>query len=78
MVAKVFWSGNSQAIRLPKELRFPAGIHEVEIHREGKRIIVEAVQVEEWPESFWRAFEGMPEGFERPAQVRQKRESLDL
>lgn len=77
-IAKIFWSGNSQAIRLPKELRFPADVREVEIHREGKRIVVEPVPVEEWPESFWRAFDGMPEGFERPPQVRQKRESFDL
>lgn len=24
------------------------------------------VKVEKWPESFWRAFDGMPEDFERP------------
>jgi antitoxin VapB len=76
--AKVFWSGNSQAIRLPRDFRFPPDIDEVEIHREGDRIILEPVQVEEWPESFWRAFEGMPEDFERPPQRRQTRESLDL
>jgi antitoxin VapB len=75
--AKVFWSGNSQAIRLPKEFRFPSDTHEVEIRREGERIVVEPVPVEEWPESFWRAFEGMPDDFERPPQVRQKRESLE-
>ena len=28
----------------------------------------------EWPDDFWRAFEGMPEGFERPVQVPQKRD----
>lgn len=28
------------------------------------------VKVEEWPESFWRAFDGMPEDFERPPQCR--------
>lgn len=38
----------------------------------------EPVQVEEWPESFWRAFDGMPEDFERPTQVPPTRESLDL
>jgi antitoxin VapB len=76
--AKVFWSGNSQAIRLPKDFRFPPDTEEVEIRREGERIVLEPVQVEEWPESFWRAFEGMPEDFERPPQVRQTRESLDL
>jgi antitoxin VapB len=76
--AKVFWSGHSQAVRLPREFRFPADTEEVEIHREGDRIILEPVPPEKWPESFWRAFEGMPEDFERPPQVRQARESFDL
>lgn len=71
---KVFWSGNSQAIRLPKELRFPKEIEEVEIHREGDRLVLDLVRPEEWPQTFWRAFEGMPDDFERPPQVRQKRD----
>lgn len=37
--------------------------------------LCEPVKAEEWPDDFWRAFEGMPEGFERPAQVPQKREA---
>ena len=36
--------------------------------------LCEPVKAEEWPDDFWRAFEGMPEGFERPAQVPQKRD----
>jgi antitoxin VapB len=75
--AKVFWSGNSQAVRLPKEFRFPEDTAEVEVHREGERIVLEPVQREEWPEDFWKAFDGMPDDFERPAQVSQIRESLD-
>jgi len=74
--AKVFKSGNSQAIRLPKEFRFPPETEEVAIHREGQRIILESASVQEWPESFWRAFGGVTEDFERPPQRRQKRESL--
>jgi antitoxin VapB len=76
-VAKVFWSGNSQAVRLPKEFRFPKDTAEVEVRREGERIVLEPLHREEWPEAFWKAFEGMPEDFERPAQVRQQREGLD-
>lgn len=75
--AKVFWSGNSQAIRLPKEFRFPPDTGEVEIHREGLRIVLAPVQVEEWPKSFWRAFGAVTEDFERPPQRRQQRDSLD-
>ncbi len=78
MTAKIFWSGNSQAVRLPKEFRFEPGTEEVAIRREGEQIILEPVKAEEWPADFWRAFEGMPESFERPAQVPQKREDLDL
>ena len=76
MTAKIFWSGNSQAVRLPEELRFEPGTEEVAIRRQGEQIILEPVKAEEWPDDFWRAFEGMPEGFERPAQVPQKRDLL--
>ncbi len=36
--AKVFMTGNSQAVRLPKELRFD--VDEVEIAREGDRVVL--------------------------------------
>ena len=75
--ARVFWSGNSQAIRLPKEFRFPDETKEVAVHRQGDKLILEPVGREEWPEDFWKAFDGMPEDFERPLQVRQEREGLD-
>ena len=39
--AKVFWSGRSQAVRLPKEFRVDA--EEVRIRREGHRIILEPI-----------------------------------
>jgi virulence-associated protein VagC len=68
--ARIFWSGNSHAVRLPKDFRFHPDTEQVEIRREGERIILESVPVEEWPESFWRAFEGMPDDFERPPQAK--------
>lgn len=37
-VAKVFKSGNSQAVRLPKEFRFT--VDEVDVSREGDAIIL--------------------------------------
>jgi antitoxin VapB len=37
-IAKVFKSGNSQAVRLPKEFRFE--VDEVEITREGDAILL--------------------------------------
>jgi antitoxin VapB len=75
--AKVFRSGNSQAVRLPRDFRFPPGTDEVAIRRQGERLVLEPLRHEDWPEDFWRAFEGLSPDFERPAQVRQRRESLD-
>lgn len=43
--AKIFWSGRSQAVRLPKEFRFDAD--EVQIRREGDRVVLEPVPVED-------------------------------
>jgi len=37
-IAKIFWSGRSQAVRLPKEFRFEG--REVRIRREGSRVIL--------------------------------------
>ncbi len=46
--AKIFWSGRSQAVRLPKEFRFDAT--EVNIRREGNTVVLEpaALPEEEW------------------------------
>ncbi len=76
-MAKILRSAHSQAVQLPKAFRFPREIEEVEVRRQGDRLILEPVRPREWPESFWQAFGGMPEGFERPVQQRQDRESLD-
>lgn len=39
--AKVFWSGRSQAVRIPKEFRIADDVAEVEIHRKGNLLILE-------------------------------------
>ncbi len=39
--AKIFWSGRSQAVRLPKEFRFDST--EVRIRRHGNAVILEPV-----------------------------------
>ena len=44
-VAKVFWSGRSQAVRLPKDFRFDAS--EVRIRRHGNAVILESV-TDDW------------------------------
>jgi antitoxin VapB len=43
--AKVFWSGRSQAVRLPKEYRFQG--NEVRIRRHGSAVILEPLP-EDW------------------------------
>lgn len=48
--AKIFWSGRSQAVRLPKEFRFEGD--EVTIRRQGSKVILE-VASEQKPESDW-------------------------
>jgi virulence-associated protein VagC len=40
-MAKIFWNGRSQAVRLPKEYRFEG--REVSIRREGDKVILEPV-----------------------------------
>lgn len=51
--AKVFKSGNSQAVRLPKAYRFNA--HEVEIFRRGDEVVLR-----EQPRSLIDLLEGLP------------------
>ncbi len=52
--AKLFRNGRSQAIRLPKELRFHEDEKEVRVRRDGARLIVEPL--DEWPDDFWELF----------------------
>ena len=48
--AKLFQNGGSQAVRLPRECRFPEGESEVIARRVGRRVILEPL--EEWPDEF--------------------------
>jgi virulence-associated protein VagC len=61
--AKIFWTGRSQALRLPKEFRF--AVREVTVHREGKSLVVEPIEVEKdahgWPVDFWRLAGAAPD-----------------
>lgn len=62
--ARVFWSGRSQAVRLPKAFRL--SVAEVEIRREGECLVLEPVfarrDAKGWPEAFW-ALGGAAPGF---------------
>jgi len=72
--AKIFWSGRSQAVRLPKDFRFDG--KEVRIRRHGSSVILESI-AEDWSwlhaiagkldEDFVAATNEQPEPQERPA-----------
>jgi antitoxin VapB len=71
--AKVFWSGRSQAVRLPKDFRFDTT--EVRIRRHGNSVILEPVATD-WvwldaiagplDDDFVQAVNEQPEAQERP------------
>ena len=69
MRTKVFKSGNSLAVRLPKALELPRGT--VSIHREGRRLIIEEVTESGWPEGFFESVRISRKDFgrEKPAYV---------
>lgn len=64
VTARIFTTGRSQAVRLPKEFRFDTDT--VLVHREGSSVILEPAR--EWPEGYVESFTGVPDDFERPAQ----------
>lgn len=68
----LFQSNRSQAVRLPKDVAFPAGVHEVTIIRDGtRRVIVPTAAV--WDDFF--AVPGVDLG-ERAAPKQQVREAF--
>ena len=67
--ARVFWTGRSQAVRLPKEFRFQTDT--VLVHRQGRAVVVEPAH--EWPEGYVESFAGVPEDFARPPQGQVER-----
>lgn len=44
--ARVFWTGRSQAVRLPKEFRFETDT--VLVHRQGRAVVM--TPAHEWPQ----------------------------
>jgi antitoxin VapB len=74
--AKLFWSGRSQAVRLPKDFRF-AG-EEVRIRRHGNSVILEPVADDwSWLDALVRKLDDdfVQAAKEQPAQ--QERPALD-
>ena len=72
--AKIFKTGRSQAVRLPKKYRFSTA--EVRIRREGKNIILSPISTD----SALEAFLAMPKcpDFELDREAAQKMQERDL
>ena len=72
--AKIFWSGRSQAVRLPRQFRFEA--EEVRIRRHGQAVILEPIATD-WAwldaligpldDDFVEAVNEIPQEQKRPA-----------
>jgi len=73
--AKVFKSGNNQLVRLPRQFRFGNDIDELEIKREGDRLVLSPARRSAFTSAFWRALGAWP-SFERPKQTRQRRRRI--
>lgn len=55
--ARLFKNGRSQAVRLPKSLRFDS--EEVYLWRDGDRVILEPVPAETWPPGYWEMVDSL-------------------
>jgi antitoxin VapB len=62
----VFWTGRSQAVRLPKDFRFAGD--EVLVWRKGEAVVLEPADA--WPEGWVESFSGAPGDFRRQPQGR--------
>jgi antitoxin VapB len=64
--AKLFRNGGSQAVRLPKECRFPSEQTEVLVRREGPRVVLEPVDM--WSPAFRACLGAWSDDIPRPPQ----------
>ena len=64
--AKLFQNGGSQAVRLPRECRFPEGEKEVLVKRVGSRIILEPLEA--LPDDFLKSLGSLAGAVPRPKQ----------
>ena len=80
MLTRVFKSGNSMAVRIPKELAFDENIQEVEIERIGNTLVIRPVEAQTLADAmgicamFTPDF--MAEGRDESPEVRRDRETF--
>jgi len=60
---KVFWTGRSQAIRIPRAFRVSTA--EVKLRRDGSSLVLEPIELETdengWPRAFWELAGSAPD-----------------
>jgi len=66
MTTTLFMNGRSQAVRIPKELRFEG--REVTIRRMGDGLLLVPVKASSWPLNFFESIRIDDENFSRPEQ----------
>ena len=66
MTTTLFINGRSQAVRIPKELRFEG--KEVSIRRLGDGVLLVPVKASTWPEGFFESIRIDDANFSRPDQ----------
>ncbi len=67
MLTKIFKSGNSLAVRIPREMGPEEGAAEIE--RVGDHWLIRPVKAAEWPPGFFESIRlADPESFTRPEQ----------
>jgi antitoxin VapB len=62
--AKLFKNGGSQAVRLPKDCRFPDDQREVVVRKVGRRVVLEPVDA--WSEQFLACIGAWRDDIPRP------------
>ncbi len=65
-IAKLFTTGGSQAVRLPKDYRFEGT--EVFIRKEGKLVVLQPKEKRRWPKGFFKRIQIKDSRFRRPKQ----------
>lgn len=79
--AKLFMNGRSQAVRLPREFRFPGT--EVRVRKDGDAVVLEPVRSVGWPPGFWSRLTRLRrlvdiDALERPTDARSAPLDFDV
>jgi virulence-associated protein VagC len=73
--ARLFWSGGSQAVRLPKSMRLPGA--EVRVRREGRTLVIEPLEEAEGLDAFWERLVPLQSPVKRwPTKKAERRRGL--